>query len=235
MLGQVTSSTIVSNIIGVLVIATDENGMPKLMYTGQAASAPEHIAGHAAVGLPITASAPQPVMAVLPDAATPTQRKKRRTKAEMEAARAAQATTTTPQAAAVTPPVAAPAVQQATPEVTQKKRGRPAGSKNKTTETTTTTTPQQQAAKKPQHRMKVWMPLNEACGLAIYKSSKGSFPVAIWDVSSSAKTGVAYKLAFITKEVRDDGKGGQIKFAYHEQGDWAIDSKSEKLSNVQMY
>lgn len=226
MFGIAGSTTTVQRVVGVLVIGMNANGQPQFNYIGEEGSSPMNLGNNDLIGLPMTGNADgvKPVMKIEPDVVKPpVTRRKRRTKAEIEAAKA---TVITPPAAPAAPP---PVIEETvtTPAAATKAKG---GRKKKAA-----------SEEKPEHHnLKVWLPLNQVCGFAMYAGKNKTFPVAIWDVSTSQKTGVAYKLAFITKEEKavKDNKGQltgvMMKHAYHEQGDWAVSSDCPKLSHVKM-
>lgn len=221
---MITNTTTVQRVLGVLVIAVDKNGLPMFQYIGEENSSPMNL-GNDAVGMAIPETTPkktvQPVMAIAPDkpapaatAETPVKtRRTRRTKEQIAADKAA---------AEVKQPIAAPA-----PEVKVETKVEPAPEKK---------AGRKKATDKPSNKrdgFKVWMPVDQAIAVAVYTPESGiPFAVAIWDSSTSDKTGKrSYKLAFITKADKQDGKR-MIKFAYHKEGKWSVDSDDKRLSNI---
>lgn len=217
-----------NSINGVLIIGVGDDGKPCLQYVGtKETQAALTGTGSAAIAIPVQqlkATSVQKFTELPADTtpATPPKKRGRKSNAE-KAALAAAATQTTPTAVTPTTQTTTPAA------TTPKKRGRKSNAEKAAAAAAA-------AAAENKHSFKVWLPLDQCYGVAKYTGKKGiSTTVAIWDVVQSRADGTLYRLAFITKEARDDGKGGSIQFAYHKDGKFAVVSNCERLTDVRMF
>ncbi len=212
----VTQST--ERLLGTMLIVQGRNGLPKFLLFSTSPDADNKIEQTTTQVIE-----QQPVAVEPMTAAVTTTRRKRRTKAEMEAAR--QATV------GVAPTPTTPVETKV--EVTPAKRGRGRPRKNATPAAEETPIIKKKVTRKD---LKVWIPLSQCYGTAVWAGPTGPTNVAFWDVRDSARTKQQeFGVALITKkEHKVEGGTTMERHAMHETGKWWVLLDNPKLSNIKM-
>jgi hypothetical protein len=200
-----------ATILGVLIIAQDTDGKPVLQYTGSKIGNPFALPAAPQVIEQKPVAVEAPVTEAAATVEAPAKPKRKGGR---------KAKTEAPAATVEAPAPAKTEAPAATTEAPAK--------------------PKRKGGRKGQNKLAVWLPLSQCLGVGMYTSDKGSFPVAIHDITESARDGKRFYLGFITKDEKEvkDGKGNKTgrmeKHVYHETGEWYAGESSTKLSNVKL-